>query len=160
LFFITPDAVRGVIEVKSRLQPSSFADTVERVARTMRLVRGHPNGTAFSGILAFADGGGGTEAYLAALRDKTRIWDERIDCAAIGEHRLIRYWNEHPDDERRLHYAWHSYACERSAFGYFVHSVVEAVAPYTVASNKLAWFPAGGQETTCDGVQPSAWKTE
>src|SRR6058998_3443160 len=49
LVFVTPDAVLGVIEVKSRATPPIVGEVAAKLAETMLVVRLHPNTRAFGG---------------------------------------------------------------------------------------------------------------
>lgn len=57
LVFVTPDAVLGVIEVKSRVTLSLFRESAQKLASDINLIRLHPNTRAFAALFAFDDDG-------------------------------------------------------------------------------------------------------
>ena len=160
LVFVTPDAVLGVIEVKSRATPAIVADAAAKLAKTMLLVRLHPNIRAFAGLFAFEEGDGGAQAYLSSIVGASPRWENRLDFVCLGPSRFIRYWHLNPDEPKRLYEAWNSYVLDGLAPGYFVHNVVDAVSPESVFSNNDVWFPRRGKEPYRDGAQPGEWPAE
>ncbi len=157
LAFVTPDAVLGVIEVKSRATPHIVADAARKLAADMLLVRRHPNASAFAGLFAFEDGGGDSDAYLAAVAGAAARWENRLDYVCIGGSRFIRYWHLNPENQRRFYQGWHSYMLRGLAPGYFVHNVIDSVSPESVFSNSEVWFPRGGKEPFRDGALQGIW---
>jgi hypothetical protein len=157
LVFVTPDAVVGVIEVKSRATPGIVAEAAEKLAADMLLVRLHPNTRAFAGLFAFEDGGGDSIAYLDAVGRPAIRWENRLDYVCVGRSRFIRYWQFNPENEKRLYEGWHSYELPGLAPGYFIHNVIDSVSPESVFSNNEVWFPSGGKEPFRDGALKGAW---
>ncbi len=160
LVFVTPDAVLGIIEVKSRATPTVIADAAAKLADDMLLVRLHPNIRAFAGLFAFEQGNGGAEAYLSAIASASPRWENRLDFVCIGPSRFIRYWHLNPDEPNRPYEGWNSYLLQGVAPGYFVHNVVDAISPDSVFSNNEVWFPRGGKEPYRDGARPGEWPAE
>jgi hypothetical protein len=160
LAFVTPDAVIGVIEVKSRATPTILRDAAVKLATDMGFVRRHPNSEAFAGFLAFEEDGGSTPAYLEAVSHSAETWDDRLDFASIGRCRFIRYWHLDPQDERHFYEGWHSYALPDTAPGFFIHNVIDAVSPQSVFSNKEVWFPHGNKEVFFDGSILGRWPSQ
>lgn len=157
LAFVTPDAVIGVIEVKSRATPSIVADAAGKLAADMLLIRLHPNIRAFAGVFAFEEGGGDSQAYLNAVATAAQHWENRVDLVCSGTSRFIRYWHFNPANEQESYEGWHSYHLPDRAPGYFVHNVVDFVSPESVFSNNDVWFPAGGKEPSRDGTIKGSW---
>ena len=157
LAFVTPDAVVGVIEVKSRATPHIVAKAAKKLAADMLLVRRHPNIRAFAALFAFEDGGGDTEAYLRAIAGPAARWENRIDLLCIGGSRFIKYWHFNPQNEQQMYETWHSYKLPDRAPGYFIHNAIDAVSPDSVFSNNEVWFPPGGKEPFRDGKRQGIW---
>lgn len=157
LVFVTPDAVLGIIEVKSRVTPSLFRDAAEKLASDINLVRLHPNTRAFAALFAFEADGANSEAYLEGTVTAASKWDERLDFAGIGPDRFIKYWHFDPIDEKQMYESWHSYYLPGLASGYFIHNVVDAVTPESVFRNKEVWFPTSGKEPHRDGCAKAMW---
>lgn len=157
LAFVTPDAVLGVIEVKSRATPAILAEAAQKLATDMLLIRVHPNIRAFAEFFAFDDGGGRPDAYLRPLVQAAERWESRVDYACIGDGRFIRYWELNPEKPKRFLHAWHSYRLPGLAPGYFVHNVVDSISPEAMFRNNEVWFPRTGKEPFRDGMLHAAW---
>jgi hypothetical protein len=157
LAFVTPDAVLGIIEVKSRVTPSLFSDAARKLASDINLVRLHPNTRAFAALFAFEADCTNSEAYLDRTVTAANRWNERLDFACIGPDRFLKYWHLDPVDGRRTYESWHSYRLQRLASGYFIHNVVDAVSPESVFRNSEVWFPTSGKEPYRDGCARASW---
>ena len=158
LVFVTPDAVLAIIEVKSRVTPTLFGDAVKKLASNIDLVRLHPNTRAVAALFAFDAEGTNSESYLEEVVGAARTWNERLDFAAIGPARFLKYWHLDPETQREMYQCWHSYQLPgRLAPGYFVHNVVDAVSPGSVFRNNEVWFPTTGKEPYRDALAKAAW---
>lgn len=157
LVFVTPDAVLGIIEVKSRVTPSRFADAARKVAQDIGLVRLHANIRAFAAIFAFEADDAEPNSYLEGTARAADRWNDRLDFAAIGPDRFQKYWNENPLAPSHPYASWHSYDLPKMATGYFVHNVIDAVSPESVFSNNDVWFPTSGKELHRDAVARAVW---
>lgn len=157
LVFVTPDAVLGIIEVKSSVTIGAFQDAVSKLAEAIELVRLHPNSSAFASIFAYEGGDVTAERYLQAVAESCKTWNRRLDFACIGDSYFMKYWNEDPETGRHMLASWHSYDLPHMSVGYFVSNVVDAVAPHSVGRNRFAWFPHESKEARRTGVQPGAW---
>lgn len=157
LVFVTPDAVLGLIEVKSRVDPTTFATAVAKLAGDVGLVRQHANMRAFAALFAFEAEPFNAQRYLDRSASAAASWNERVDFAALGPDAFQRYWNEDPLNPGRPYSSWHSYHLPELATGYFVHNVVDAISPESVFRNSDVWFPAAGKEPHRDGVARAAW---
>ena len=157
LVFVTPDAVLGIIEVKSRVTPSTFDEAARKIASDIGLVRLRANIRAFSALFAFEAEQADPQRYLDAAVAAASRWNDRLDFAAIGPDRFLKYWNEDPQQPSRPHLSWHSYRLPGLAAGYFVHNVVDAVSPESVFRNSEVWFPVSGKEPHRDGIARATW---
>jgi hypothetical protein len=159
LAFVTPDAVIGVVEVKSRTTPALFAQAAAKLGEDMAIVRGSPGSKAFAGIFAFESSDTTSLAYLDAICEASPQERNRIDLASLGRRRFIRYWHLDPS-ERHFYQGWHSYDLPETAPGYFVHNIVDAISPESVLRNNDVWFPAGGKEAFKDGEMLGRWPSQ
>jgi hypothetical protein len=157
LAFVTPDAVLGIIEVKSRIGPAELGVAAERLARNIELIRLHPNSDAFSGVFAFEADGNNSQTYLERLAAAAVNWNQRLDFAAIGESLFLKYWHLDPETARQMYQHWRAYRMPGLAPGYFIHNVVDAVCPDSVEPNTEVWFPTAGKEQYRDGSIASQW---
>jgi hypothetical protein len=157
LVFVTPDAVRGIIEVKSRVTADSFGIAARKLAKVIELVRLHPNSRAFAGLFCYEDGDADSTRYLEAVVESCSNWNRRVDFASIGQSYFLKYWNEDPETGQHMIQSWHSYDLPQMSVGYFVNNVVDAVAPHSVGRNRFVWFPHETKEVRRSGVQPGQW---
>lgn len=158
LVFVTPDAVLGLIEVKSRVNPTQFGKAANKLGKNIELVRLHPNTRAFAALFSYESADGALDACLDHARSSAPRRKQRLDFAAIGSSGFIKYWDLAPDDSRRLYESWHSYNLAELAAGYFVHNVVDSVSPESVFSNSDVWFPARGKEPNRVGIRTGIWR--
>jgi hypothetical protein len=160
LAFVTPDAVIGVVEVKSRITPALFAQAAAKLGEDMAIVRRSPNANAFAGIFAFEDNESGSLAYLDAVSEASPEWKNRLDFASLGRRRFIRYWHFDPATETHFYEGWHAYNLPETAPGYFVHNIVDAISPESVLRNNDVWFPVQGKEAFKDGEILGRWNSQ
>lgn len=157
LAFVTPDAVLGIIEVKTRVGPAAFGAAAERLAHNIGLVRRHPNIRAFAALFSFDVEGGSSEDYLERAAEAAHDWNGRLDFAALGDSRFLKFWETNPDTPKRIYNTWHSYRMPRLAPGYFIHNVVDFVSPESVFPNNEVWFPPDGKEQFQDAARAAGW---
>ena len=157
LAFVTPDAVLGIIEVKSRIGPAELGAAAESIARNIELVRLHPNSRAFSGVFAFEADSDNFQLYLERVAAVATNWNQRLDFAAIGESLFLKYWHFDPETGRRKYQHWRAYQMPGLAPGYLIHNVVDSVCPDSVEPNTEVWFPAAGKEQYRAGSIASQW---
>ena len=159
LAFVTPDAVLGIIEVKTRATPSAVSEAATKLAEDMLLVRRHPNSRAFCAFFAFEDAGGESGDYLRAVAEAAPRWECRLDFVCLGNSRFLRYWHFNPENTKRMYEGWRFYTLPNRAPGYFVHNVIDAISPESVFSNKDVWFPRESKEPRCDGEVLGSWRS-
>lgn len=158
LAFVTPDAVLGIIEVKSRVTPSVLENSLRKLAADIKLVRLHPNIRAFAAFFSFEADNASGQALLDILARVVTDWNQRLDFASIGDSKFLKYWESDPRGvDRRMYESWHSYNLPSQAAGYFVHNAIDAISPESVFSNSEVWFPVGGKEPYRDGHVKAAW---
>jgi hypothetical protein len=157
LAFVTPDAVIGIIEVKARLNAAEFGEAAEKLARDIELIRLPGNSDAFAGLFAYEANGENLGLYLERLRAAANNWNQRIDIATIGHSMFLKYWHLDPQTDRRMYERWHAYRMPGLATGYFIHNIVDFVAPDSVAPNARVWFPQVGKEQFLEENAISLW---
>lgn len=157
LAFVTPDAVLGIIEVKSRVNAAQFGDAAAKIARNIELVRVHPNIRAFAALFSFEAEGYDATCYLERAVVAASNCNQRLDFSAVGDEHFLKYWHLDPESGQLLYQTWCSYLMPHLASGYFVHNVVDAVCPDSVVPNNEVWFPERGKEQFKDGDQAAQW---
>ena len=152
LVFITPDAARAVIEVKSRVNNTSFKKAVQKLTKNISFICKHRRYRTVFGVFAF-ESSVTSKSALAALQASAGSSSRQvIDIACLGSSHLLHWWPQNPEDHRKTLKRWHSYKLRQgTAPGYFLHNIVEFVAPESVRENSQLWFPACGKEGSKDG---------
>lgn len=155
---VTPDAVLGIIEVKSSLVASQCRDAALKLASNIELVRLHPNSKAVAGLFSF-ESSSSPDAILSGVADAATTWNQRVDFLAAGGSTFVKYWHLQPPNERRAYETWHLYHMPGLSAGYFVHNVIDSICPESTLTNQQVWFPSDGKEQYLVGTRRSQWAT-
>ena len=152
LVFITPDAARGVIEVKSSLDNSSYKKCIAQIKANIELLKFEIGANmCFFGVFAY-ESTVSTEVALEVLRESAGGSVKLITrMICLGDSHLIQYWHHPPSHAGFIANRWHSYRVTDLAFGYFLHNCLEFAAPGSTGDNEELWFPAAGKELNKDG---------
>jgi hypothetical protein len=156
LVFVTADAVLGIIEVKTSL-PSIHklrAAARQLIANAQWASRGAEN-VKFFGLFAY-DSAITAEAALKVLGavaagDPGRV----IDLCCLGEKDFVRWSKIDRHNPVSQHGIWRAYQrLEGKAYGYFLHNVIQLLAPKSVGKNLAVWFPPEGKDEALVGELP------
>lgn len=152
LVFITSDAVRGVIEVKTKVYKNSFKNVLTKLANNIEFIKYSLNNQdrrrIFVGLFAYESDFGDeySSKVLNCLHNAAQNNESRIvNHISIGESVFIRYWEISPHS-RRNYNSWRFYSLPNIAPGYFINNLVSLVAEDSVELNKQIWFPPEGKE--------------
>lgn len=148
LVFLLPQAVRGVIEVKTRLNIPQLREAIRTIKPVGRLIsRQH----AFIAIFSYDTDINNNNKVLHLLREEAENRSEVVDLVCLGESRFVRYWHTSPEGGNGLHERWHSYLLNKMAYGYFIHNVLLNLSPQHIRSSTRLWFPETTKEIHKDG---------
>lgn len=150
LVFLTPDAVIGIIEVKSRITLhilNSILDKFACIGRKLGRQREH----CFFGIFSYENSIAQSTRALEALRRKCDHETKIVDLINLGCSTFIKWWKYNPQDGSEHYEKWHSYDLENMSPGYFISNVVDYVSGESVQSNNWLWFPEVGKESKKTG---------
>ena len=161
LVFVTPDAVLGIVEVKSKIRDraslrkalASLSEDADVIRKSRRRDK-----DLFVGLFSY-------ETDLKAERHREVL--EELQSVARGCRRRIvnhvclgcshfsMFWPHSPDGPATTAYdTWHSYKLPDLAAGYFISNLVAFVAEDSVARNVEVWFPATSKELQRLGSEP------
>jgi hypothetical protein len=154
LAFVTPDAVRALIEVKSRVSPDNLSDAVKKLVMNRQII----NETVLSAPMnseVFFPCFTGVFAYESDVDDKTalRILKEGADGdllrvishMSLGPSSFFRFWESDPYGlPERL--KWHSYRLDDLSPAYFISNLISSLSPSSVWLNQATWFPLTSKE--------------
>lgn len=157
LVMVTPDAVVGIIEVKTTL--TDIGETLDRVAGNAEFIQrdrtsANPLETPpemFVGLFSYEwpYSEQRTRSILRALQRSANQHGNRIiNHLSLGNQLFIHYWRFRPEFSpfSDAHQRWHAYKIPELARGYFIHNVISSVARSSVSANESVWFPPEGKE--------------
>lgn len=160
LVFVTPDAVLGIIEVKSTATMEKVGEAIDSLKSSLKIlweyrdertairmgVRNH-----FSGIFFYDTDTMEDQRVLSLLAEKASGQVRMaIHLISIGSSTFVRYWG-HPVGRVSTRDVWHSYNLNQLAAAYFISNVVSFCSPLTVSLNQDTWFPLDSKETRRTG---------
>jgi hypothetical protein len=146
LVFVTPDAVAGIIEVKSTINTlPKLRAALQPLASNIAMLRRYGNTSAFAGLFVFdttlkdSDLAGILgELHKVSRKDLTRV----VDLVTLGSNAFILNWEGLlPDGVDAKGRRWHAYHLPSMAPGYFINNVIHWAAPLSVQNHMRAWFP-------------------
>lgn len=150
LVILTPDAVMGIIEVKSRTTRTNLAATLEKFSEIGRKM-GREKSHCFFGLFSYETDIKDHRVALEVLRDICDHEAKIVDFVNLGCSTFIKWWRFDPVRAESHYEKWHSYKLDDMAAGYFIANVVEFVSPDSVGKNNWLWFPESGKESRKTG---------
>jgi hypothetical protein len=147
LVFVTPDAVLGIIEVKTSLTQTTFNTSLRKLCSNIELVRRRSIRRRVYGIFAFEDY---TTKHipqlLLALKNNVDVRLNRIvNCICLGQSVFIRYEDSDPVHYHKPYHKYIAYNLPEMAAGYFIHNIIQGICPESVNENLSLWYPIGGK---------------
>jgi len=148
LVFVTPDAARGIIEVKTKIDGrQNLMQALKPLAENAALIRSDDPYASFDATFA------GLFSYETSAIDPADVLDvldilaqhrmqRIITHLCLGCSLFVRYWVLDPHTGSTSINSWYAYRAENRAAGYFIASIVEAVAEVSVSQNRDIWYPA------------------
>jgi hypothetical protein len=163
LVIVTTDAVRAIVEVKTKLNTSRFREAIGKLADNAEFL--HTNATEdsvianppFIGLFSYEWEGRSESLHnvLSNLLETANAGRERhiaplhrvVNHVTLGDSYFARFWRRDPSSQRGVSYnTWHAYNLENKAFGYFIHNLLDAISDQSVNNNQDVWFPRSGKE--------------
>jgi hypothetical protein len=109
LVFVTPDAVRAVIEVKSKLTPRGLTSAAGKLAENIEKICYRSRNDKTFALFAFESKIRNPNVALAAVRNAAGTNIRRvIDLVCLGDSHLIHWWYLDPSNGRTPLKKWHS----------------------------------------------------
>ena len=160
LVFASPEAVRAIIEVKSRTTRQTLSQALDRLIPNCELIYqrrmpgiGHIRHTNFfSGVFSYETDIDDEDVVLDLLQEKSGGHPHRVvSHACLSDSLFFKYWDAHVWDNDVPE--WHSYQLHRLAPAYFVGNLVDILAPNSVFANPKLWFPLHSKEVHKTGTK-------
>jgi len=145
---ITPDAAKGVIEVKTKLwQQGDLRNAINNISKIAQFI--NPTSAygknQFFGLFSYEESPFNTDSVLEILQACVNGQEQRIvNCISLGKNYFVRYWPTPPNGQGFP--KWHAYQLENKAPAYFIHNVVDHLCPQWASDNNDVWYPEDGKE--------------
>jgi hypothetical protein len=150
LLIVTPDAVLGVIEVKTSLRTTTdMSDALTKLSRVEEICRDATGkDRVWTGLFVFEGDATVQERLLKATGEAYNQTRRPINCVSFGKNVFIRYWNRGADvSSYERGPVWHSYELPDVAPSYFIGNLIDWISSFDERSASFAWFPLlGGKE--------------
>lgn len=154
LVFVTPDAVKAIIEVKSRATNAIVSESVEKLVNNLDLVFNailtapgmprQPN--CYGGIFAYESSIADDQAVLRILMENAHESPLRVvSHMSLGPSSFFRFWESDPEGKNET-FKWHSYQLDNLSPAYFISNLISSLAPDSVWLNQHTWFPLSSKE--------------
>lgn len=158
LVFVTADAVKAVIEVKSRIVSNNLTTAMRKLADNAEFVKTHrlenEDNDLFVGLFAydFDENSLSVRAILRRLHNNANGQLNRIiNHVTLGKNLFIRFWHTQPSgnllQEANPYNRWHSYGLDDLSPGYFISNATEYASDNSsIRLNRFVWYPPQGKE--------------
>ena len=145
---VTPDLVRAVIEVKTRVEPSDLVGHFNKLGDIHYMAASTAQCRPLVGLFSFENRGCDYGAVLAALAESANGKPRRrVHCVSLGDDDFTRFWHCPPETPQRPKDLWRSYNLNGLAPAYFIHNVIESLCQRSVLDNEDLWYPRQGKES-------------
>lgn len=151
LLIVTPDAVRAVIEVKTRLSNAGeFEKALAKLSAVEEICRNITGkDSVWTGLFVFEDED--QQLHTRVLRGVGRAYATSkriINCVSAGKDIFVRHWKWGKDvNSLEKGSVWHSYELPGMAPSYFIGNLIDSITAVDNDSAAFAWFPMlGGKE--------------
>ncbi|MCU5101264.1 hypothetical protein OCA20_14240 [Bacillus cereus] len=152
LVFVTPDAVRGIIEVKSKVTSQTLKDVFDKLVTNARLIntsRPNNHNPCFTGLFSYETEIHDHNRVLQLLNEKCNgDLNNTITHVCLGESTFLRFWTKSPQHIKNI---WHSYDLLDLAPAYFITNLLETISSHSITLNANTWFPLDTKETQKTG---------
>jgi hypothetical protein len=141
---LTPDAVRGIIEVKSNLQNASLQQTVAGANENGEFIysgKDEDDQGFFNGIFSFEGFENTNQQTIAnhitranaGFVDRDGYNRFKVNHISFNQHWFLKYW---PDEEEP-----HSlYELNELSYSFFISNLIDMLAHQSVRKNNFIWF--------------------
>lgn len=143
LVFVTPDAVKGIIEVKTNLNYTTINTAIEQLNEQANII---VNPNCFVGLFSYEYEGDYNTRLLERVCSNTRLRENnsKINHILIGE-LFFKYWKIDPSTHDPCS-KWHAYRLEELSYAYFINNLIEWVSKNSFNQYSKLWFPLDSKE--------------
>jgi len=144
LMIVTPDAVLGVIEVKTRQSTQKdLIDTLTKLSLIEDMCcQATRRDSVWTGLFIYEGAEHQQEMLLRGLGEAFRETNRPVNCVSCGKDVFIRHWSRGEDvDSPEPGPVWHSYLLSDVAPSYFMGNLIDSISSIDHSSASFAWFP-------------------
>lgn len=145
LVFVTPDAVKAIIEVKSKTTRPVFAEAIQKLA-AIGLKLGRHRNYCNLGLFSYETTLKDHDKVLDMMQGQCRHRSQIVNLVNLGCSTFVRYWDYSPHGGDENYEQWHSYDLENMSAGYFIANVLDSISPESIARHSKLWFPEDSKE--------------
>ena len=151
LVLVTPDAVNGVIEVKTSVASGDLEEVIKKLSDDVKMIRKEGNGRCQAGLFVYEERikGDIQNRVLKALQMAAEgDMKGAINWVSFGPNLFFRFWENGADVGSPYRGpVWHSYDLRALGHAYFVSNVIWDISRNDSITMQFAWFPIeGGKE--------------
>mgnify|MGYP001461290467 CR=1 FL=1 len=151
---ITPDSVKGIIEVKTTVEYiSDFVTDANKLYENVLFVRNSGNlEYLFIGLFAYETKilptGSNLDNLLTTLSNNSNVsgYISNINHISLGNDLFVKFWDEDPICNDKVYNTWHIYDLTEQAPAYFIMNSVIEVSHNRNEIDSYLWFPPDGKE--------------
>lgn len=144
LVFITLNAVKGFVEVKSKCTNSVIDTAFDSLTKNIDFLldNGINMSNVFVGLFSYEMNEHlDYHCILKKLQSKaSNNINKVINHLCIGDELFIKFWNEPPEIANNSSPEWHAYALERANVAYFINNLINICSDGKIDDNSKVWF--------------------
>ncbi|UPW20121.1 hypothetical protein M0C34_07625 [Agarivorans sp. TSD2052] len=147
LQFVTADATRAIIEVKTTIsRGKQLHKVIGKLCDQIEALR-ELNSDCWCGLFIYDAGTLSEEVVLKTLQANVANCSKRvINCVSVGDKKFIRYWaNGHPQSRLPRQPIWHAYNLKKLSAPYFISNLIAECSPDYEGDQATAMFPLRGE---------------
>ena len=147
LQFVTADAARAIIEVKTKISKGKkLHEVIAKLCGQIEALR-ERNADCWCGLFIYDAGTLTEEVVLDALQVNVLGNEKRIiNCVSVGDKSFIRYWaHGHLQSGLSSRPIWHAYDLKKLSAPYFISNLIAECSPGYSSDQASAMFPLRGK---------------
>ena len=148
LVFLTPDAVLGIVEVKSKVTKAVFRDSISKLASIGHQLGRHSEHCCLA-LFSYESSSNPRTWYTEVLPRHCRHSSEIVQLINLGCSSFVKWWKYSPSGADSHYENWHSYKLENMSAGYFIANLIDAVSLDSVSLDERFWYPERSKEYDC-----------
>lgn len=145
---LTPDAVLGIIEVKTSLITSPLKEAITKLGQTNYFINKHTTSRPFTGLFVYEYQEVDWDELLEHVNTESQGQIRNsIHAFSLGTSHFAKHWQCPPETPRRPDPMWRAYKLDDMAPAYFIHNTIEYLCNISVNENSALWYPNEGKES-------------